>query len=223
MRMWLGAALWACGCSGSSDRDRDRDRDKGCEGALESTCSTTRPDEETGDSGEPGDSGDQDKRDCPNGTYTGPIVIGSASVTCTDTTVRFQAETVGLTSGGMVFSQETANDEPQWADNHSLLTYEFDPCGFVDKLERYLDDGSTLEDPLNEYQTDISTVFTCANHYNQPNMMTYAFGVNDMSGNLTDCYAFGNDVQGMKAQSYDLAGEDPDFNLIYCTVGVEGR
>jgi hypothetical protein len=164
---------------------------------------------------------------CPGGRYDGPITIVSASVDCDGTTVRFAAETEGLTGDGWVFSQETAStsDFGQWSDNHTIETYEFDPCGFSDKLEREIQDGTTLSDPLNDWQSDQSSVFTCDGHYTDNNFMTFAFGVKDQSGNLVDCLAFGDDPSGLAAGDYndDRIGDDPDFNLSDCRSGEEGR
>lgn len=159
---------------------------------------------------------------CPNG-YDGPITITGADVTCSGTTVRFEVQTQGLTGDGMVYSQETGNDpDGQWADNHTVVTYEFDVCGTYDHLEREIQDGSTLNDPLDDYARDVSSVFQCGDHYGDPNVMTYAFSVNDNAGNQADCFAFGDDVNGMKSDSYDIAGEDPDFSLADCTAGQAG-
>jgi hypothetical protein len=171
----------------------------------------------SGDTGPTGDCGDR---------YDGPITIVGAEVTCSGSTVRFAAETEGLTGDGMVFSQETGSEYAggQWADNHSIETYEFDVCGFYDRLEREIQDGTTLNEPLNDYERDVSSVFTCDDHYSDNNFMTFAFGVMDQAGGLADCFAFGEDPSGLADGDYDdeRIGEDPDFNLSDCRAGEEG-
>jgi hypothetical protein len=172
----------------------------------------------TGDTGTGGE--------CGADRYDGPIEIQGAEVTCTGTTVRFAAETKGLTGDGIVFSQETASTYAggQWSDNHTIETYEFDVCGTYDRLERTIDDGTTLDDPLNDWQTDQSSVFRCGDHYTDNDFMTFAFGVNDQSGNLADCFAFGHDPTGLASGDYngDRIGDDPLFSLSGCRAGEEG-
>ena len=179
----------------------------------------------TGDLGDKsGDTGITTGGNCPDGPYNGPIEIEGAEVTCTGSNVHFEARTKGLTGDGWVFSQETGSEYAggQWADNHTIESYEFDTCGTFDKLERDIQDGTTLSDPVNDWQQDVSSVFTCANHYSDNGFMTFAFSVDDQSGNQADCLAFGDDVEGMKNNDYNIVGDDPVFNLQACRAGQEG-
>ncbi|MEQ1506947.1 MAG: hypothetical protein ABMB14_32265 [Myxococcota bacterium] len=143
--------------------------------------------------------------------FQGPTTITRVSVDCTGSTVRFEADTEGWTDGGWVFSQETENGPSQWSDTHDLDSYEYEPCNQSDKLEQELSTGASVEG----WQIDQSTVFTCADHYNVP-VMTYAFGVKDVDGNLVDCAAFGEDVQGMISNSAGDRVNDPDFDISDC-------
>src|SRR5688572_8295988 len=123
-----------------------------------------------------GDSAGTTNPECPNGVFTGPTTITHVEVTCTGNQVRLAADTEGWTHNGSVYSQETANIEPQWNDEHSIESYEYDACGYEDHLERVLNDGSTLADPLNDWSIDSSSLFRCDDHYTEP-VMTYAFMV----------------------------------------------
>jgi hypothetical protein len=163
---------------------------------------------------------------CPDGIYEGPTVIVAAVVYCLGNTARYGIETDGLTSGGYVFQQETAGQYAggQWADNHTLVPFDTDPCGYYDKLDRELQDGSTLADPLNDWQSDVSTIFTCDWHLEDNAYMTFAFAVDDPAGNLASCLAFGHDVQGLIDEIYYryLLADPPAFDLSICVEGTEG-
>lgn len=153
---------------------------------------------------------------CPQGTYDGPVSVQRAEVDCTDTrTVRFYANTEGWTDDGYVFAQETGN-EVQYSDEHDLIAYDWDACGFEDNLEQTL----TTNVDFNDVARNQSTVFSCEfeDHYDESGVMTYAFAVNDVDGNLADCLAFGHDVTGMKNGTYDRLNE-PSFDLGICSEG----
>lgn len=159
---------------------------------------------------------------CPE-IYTGPLAIARAAVTCEDNVARFELDADGLTEEGHVYMQETGGPYQggQWSENHTLVTYEFDVCGFYDKLERELQDGRTLDNPLDDYETDVSTVFSCE-MLEDNDYMTFAFAIDDINGQLAGCVAFGHDVQGMKNGVYTVLGEAPQFNLADCVDGTEG-
>ena len=112
----------------------------------------------------------------------------------------------------------------QWADNHTLESYEFDAwCGAFDRLERTLQDGTTLSDPLNDWQTDESTIFRCEDHLEDNAYMTFAFAVYDQQGFLADCLAFGHDPEGMRNGIYNIVGDAPVFDLANCVDGEEAQ
>jgi len=170
---------------------------------------------DSGDSG-PGVCGDQ------GGMFAGPTTVQYASVACdANNNVRFYVETEGLTSDGVAFAQETANDPTgQWSDSITLESYEWDECGYWDHLEHELATGSDLAG----YQQNVNTVFTCAAHFDPGNaVMTYAVGVYDLDGNLADCLAWGDDVAGMIANTAGTRINEPDWDLSSCEEGVPAR
>ena len=160
--------------------------------------------------------GDSGPDHCADGTYDGPTTIQEATVQCVGDDSRFYARTEGWTADGLVFSQETANPEPQWADEHELRSFEFEPCGFGDELEEILSGGAGTGDWI----PGVSSVFTCADHHDSPEaVMTYAFFVWDPEGNPADCLAFGHDPQGMATAVYDRVS-DPSFDVATCSQGA---
>lgn len=168
-----------------------------------------------------GDTAVTTSEDCPT-VYEGPTSIDTVRVQCDATNhIRYSATTTGWTHDGWVFAQETGNaDEPydQWSDTHSIVSYDWDACAATDALERVLEDVSYLADPLADWRTDESTVFSCDNHIGNA-VMSYAFAVLDRSDNLADCLAFGDDVTGMVNGVYNRANE-PDFSLAGCREGA---
>jgi hypothetical protein len=164
---------------------------------------------------------------CPQGTFTDPVSVQNATVECLDTsTVRFYVRTAGWTDDGYVFAQNTADEstgQSQYSDNHDMISYEYDPCGFDDELQQELNTGVL---PAQAARNQ-STVFSCVPgyHYDDgggPATMTYGFAVNDVGGNVADCLAFGDDVNGMKNETYNRLVE-PDFDLNICSAGVTSR
>lgn len=170
------------------------------------------------DSGTPADTG---TAACAE-TYDGPPVIQEVRVECLSTnTVRFYARTEGWTDDGYVFSQETGNQTPNYSDEHDLTAYDWDACGFEDNLEREL---STSAD-YNAAQRNQSTVFSCEPdvHFDGAGVMTYAFAVNDQQGQVADCLAFGEDVNGMKNSPASDRVNEPSFDLGICSAGQTTR
>ena len=151
--------------------------------------------------------------------YGGSFFIDSASVSCSNGQVRFFVQANGWTDGGIVFSEETGNVEPHWSDEHDLRSYDFDPDGEWDLLDREILDATQLADPLDDVRRNESTLFACDTHYNLPGVMTYAFAVIDLNGALADCLMFGDDPEGLRNRSYDRVFE-PSFPLEICTEGV---
>ena len=173
----------------------------------------------TGDVGTKDTGGtDTGTANCDN-VYDGPVTIEVATVECTGDEVTFYAETKGLTDGGMVFTQETGNQEPNYSDEHDLASFEFDNCGRWDHLRRTIQDASTLDDAFNDWQRNSSTVFDCDLHYGDGDVVTYAFVVMDQDGNEADCIAYGEDVQELINNSADRVA-DPSFNTSQCVEGV---
>lgn len=146
-----------------------------------------------------------------------PVSLGVFVVDCpTPDTVRFYAETVGLASAGVVFQQETANAEPQWSDEHDLVSIDADPAGAWTHLELQIADGSTLGNPFADWERNVSTAFTCAAHITGPgHVMSWVFAVYDTSGAVAGCVAFGNDGQGVLDAAY-VRIDEPSFDVGSC-------
>lgn len=161
--------------------------------------------------------GDKGNDSGPGG---GSLLITYVSVGCDENdVVRFFAETNGLTADGVAFAQETGNSPPNWSDSITLESYEFDPDGNWDRLEHTLTTGIAFED----YVQNVNTVFTCDAHFDVANgVMSYAFGVYDLSGNLADCLMYGDNPGVMQAGSQDRINE-PDWDLSICEEGVPAR
>ena len=158
------------------------------------------------------------------GPYDGPVLVELAEVTCTDTrSAYFYAETAGWTSSGLWFSQETANNEPQWADEHDLESFEYDKNGAWDHLEQTVSTNADFA----SWAVNASTVFSCepSEHFDGSAVMTYAIRVYDIDGAFADCLAFGHDVSGMQDGTYDRVNEPtaPAAELDQCVEGVAAR
>ena len=154
-----------------------------------------------------------------NTFYTGPVLVEMMAVGCTvGDVVRFEVQTVGWTSGGRFFSQETGvagTAAVQWSEEHDVASYEFDNLGAWDHLDRELVTGQGPK----TWSVNQSTVFTCADHFEATGVMSYATVVYDLDGNMADCLAFGHDPQGMIDGVYPRANE-PGASLDTCIIVV---
>ncbi|HHO53450.1 MAG TPA: hypothetical protein ENK18_21905 [Deltaproteobacteria bacterium] len=171
-----------------------------------------------------GKTGDTGAGNCPT-PFTGPILIVEAGITCDDAnTVTFTATTDGLTSGGLIFSQETGNAEPQWADEHDLESIDWDEnCGSYDNLARTLTTGAGV----NDWQVNQSTVFRCDDdgagnpYHHNADVMSYAFRVYDFDNVMADCIIGGDDPTGMVNGTYNRVNDPVNpGELASCDVGV---
>lgn len=146
------------------------------------------------------------------------VWIEIVNVTCTGSTVTYGAEADGWTSGGQVFAQATGTAEPNRAETHDIRSFEFDEGQSWDHLTRGLGDASTLANPLTDWQRNTSTGFSCAADI-QAKTMTYAFAIDDLNGNLSDCLVYGQDpsalINGTKARN-----SDPEFDLGACALAI---
>jgi hypothetical protein len=180
--------------------------------ALAALAACSGPDDKDGS----GDTATPGTEECPGGVYTGPVLIVDYSVTCdANDVVTYFVETDGWTANGRVFSQETSNT-PAYSDEHDLMSYEYDECQAWDRLDTVLTTGASA--PATE---NVSTVFSCANHFNDPAVMSYAAQVYDLDGNPAHCVAWGDDPQGMidnTASAGDRTTE-PSFPLSGCEIG----
>ena len=172
----------------------------------------------TGDSGKDSGTTDTAAGDCAaEDFYNGPVTIDTFTVDCSGGEVTFAAETIGWTDGGFVFTQETGNESTsgQWSDEHTLVSREYDACGGWDHLDRTINVGVDI----NDWQENVSSIFTCEGHYNDPNVVTYAVYVVDIDGNFADCVVDGEDPSGLIAGTEERAA-DPSFDESDCTPGT---
>ena len=138
--------------------------------------------------------------------YTGPVLIRSAEVACIgDRIVQADVLADGLTSGGLVFSQETGSDPPHLADEHDLESVDWDrDCGSYDRIRVQLSAGVAPENAV----INQSTPFRCDDAPGRPpthgtEVMTYAFRIYDRSSTMADCLVTGHDPQAL------VDGTDP--------------
>ncbi len=152
--------------------------------------------------------------------FEGPIVIVQAGIVCDNASqVTFTASTDGLTSGGLIYSQETGNVEPQYSDEHDLESTDWDEeCGSFDNLARTLStDAAFGASVVNQ-----STVFSCAadTHF-ASDVMSYVVRVYDFDDSMADCLAAGDDAQGVLDSTYEAV--NPPFSpseFANCDVGA---
>ncbi len=135
-------------------------------------------------------------------------MIEDAFVTCDDKNlVTFTIETIGESPvAASVFSQETGNAEPNYADE-----FEFDTTGVLSDLEL------TLETDADSPGAD-RTIFTCPRHHGNPEgVMTYAYRVYDSLGGLADCVIQGDDPDALQNDLLDRVNDPSDADeLIDC-------
>jgi hypothetical protein len=211
----------ASGCAGDTADTKDSgDTETTPTGDTGDTVTDTDTDTDTSPTGETGTT-----ETCAD-VYTGPVSIEVVDVTCdSEGKVDFYIETIGWTGDGAVYAMETKNGSP-WSENHPIPSYQFDACGFWDKLDLFIpardDNGTTT---VGDYVAGEMSYFTCTDHYDGDNdVMTYAFAVYDVLGAQADCVATGDDPQGLIDGDYD--GDminTPTFDLTACSVGTLGR
>ena len=136
-------------------------------------------------------------------------------------TVLFRVLTDGLASNGLVFSQQTGGSEPQYSDEHELVSIEWDfDCGAWDHLEQVLTTGV----PPSEAVVNQSTGFECGDGVpagHNDDTLTYAFRVYDLDQELADCIVAGHDPQGLIDDTYQRATDPLAMEeLSACDVGV---
>lgn len=169
------AALFAIGCSGDDEVKA------------------------TGDTGG-GTTGDDDDDD------TGPVILDefddatlAGGVICSGSTVDFEFDFLGESSGGLLDAADSANAS-NWNDWHSLLASGVATDGSYTLLSAT---GITTGVAPADWADGVSTVFTCDDHYNDPAVMTYIARAYDINGAFVDCVAWGDDPAGMLAGDYD--------------------
>lgn len=154
----------------------------------------------------------------PTDTGMGAALITSASVSCDIyERVTLWAETSARVANGLVFSQETGNVDPHWADEHTLYEVDQPTTGSLDLTYAITLD---TEAGLNDWVVDQSTVFSCSNHF-EANVMSHAFRVYDFGGVLADCLVLGHDPQGLIDNDYARV-TDPatPSEIASCRVGA---
>lgn len=189
--------------------------------ALAALAACSGPDDK-GDSG--GETGTTTTGCPPADVFTGPTLITSYSVACdANDALAILVETQGWTGGGQIFMQETANS-PAWAETHSLSSYEFDICQEWDHLALGIEGTETLTTgvAVADQTPNASTVFGCGTHI-EAGVMSYAVEVTDLGGAVAHCVAWGDDPDGMiadTASAPDGRVNEPGFSLAGCDVGT---
>ncbi|HHO53451.1 MAG TPA: hypothetical protein ENK18_21910 [Deltaproteobacteria bacterium] len=182
-------------------------------------CDGDNTTSKTGDTGTGTDTGMTDTGMTTDCATPLPILITAVSVTCdAKDVVTFDLTVDGDAADGLIFSQETGNTATasQYADEHSLVASGTDPCGTTGSLSQSLTTGAALGTDV----PDESTVFTCATHHGSPQgAMSYAGRAYDSTGALADCYAWGQDPQGLIDNIYPrLADPVNPSELAGCAV-----
>ncbi len=167
--------------------------------------------------------GDTATKDCP---FKGPVLITQANVTCPldkVETVVFTVETEGVPFDGLAYSQETANTEPQFSDEHTLDVIDEDKdCGAFATL------GASIQTDLvyadgEIARADESTYFSCDDdqHYGA-DVMTYAFRVYDADNNLLDCIIAGENPKAVLDDKFDNLTDPSNQGELEkgCDIGV---
>ena len=123
--------------------------------------------------------------------YTGPVEISTYNYECDPDTGEWYyfVETAGWTDGGFLdIGQETASP---WAETHTLVSYEYDPNKYWDRLDRRL----PFESNFNNLEADTNTFFQC--NSDRLSTMKYKASVFDTNGNFADCIVWGNNAASM--------------------------
>jgi hypothetical protein len=157
-----------------------------------------------------------DTSGCADGTYVGPTIVAVGDVMCEADRAMLSAELFGWTDHAVLFFQETgAAEGPQWSEEHPLETSTRDACGFDERRKQEL---TPLGVSPEAWVAGVSSVFPCATHLSNPDMMTVAIYAEDVDDGAGDCLAFGHDPAGLVAGAYDEArvGVGPSFDLSLC-------
>jgi hypothetical protein len=159
-------------------------------------------------------------------SFDGNTTVDTVDVQCDDVAdnAEITAVLTGLAAPGSVkaFIQETGNQEPQWSEEHTLdEQVSFDDQCLTTETVRV-----TIEDLLvavGENADGVASVFGCADHLSDENVVTYAVYAEDVDdSSITSCLAFGHDPAGLINGDYENAGAavDPSFPLAGCEIGV---
>jgi hypothetical protein len=155
-----------------------------------------------------------------------PTLVQSFSVSCVSTEASISALLTGLSAANsaVIFMQETGSSYAggQWSEEHDLDTIAFDECGFEEDLGQVIE---TLGTSTGSWAPGSASVFTCDDHINEPDWMTYAVYVEDIDDGVSDCLVLGGDPGGLIAGDYDAdrVGAEPSFDLSACIAGVSTR
>ncbi|MEN0060563.1 MAG: hypothetical protein AAGA48_00360 [Myxococcota bacterium] len=140
--------------------------------------------------------------------------ILSAEATCMDAnTVQFTLTTNLVVDTARVFTQETGNPTPQYADEHTidLVVVQKDECGELRSGTRTLQAG--VQAPG---QPDVSTLFPCTGGQGfDGNALTQVFAVLNSGGIVEDCDAIGDGRDDLVNGTSDRA-IDPSFPVGSC-------
>jgi len=141
------------------------------------------------DTGTTGDDDDDDTWTAPNQMDDATLEAG---VQCSGSTVAFSFDFLGDAVQGLVDAADSQN-LGNWNDYHSLDASAFTSNGGYTLLSKEVDVGASVGD----WAEGVRTVFTCADHFDSPGVMSYIVRAYDLNTALADCVAFGEDPAGM--------------------------
>ncbi|MEQ1502022.1 MAG: hypothetical protein ABMB14_07310 [Myxococcota bacterium] len=160
-------------------------------------------DDTTKDSGETGATDGDADTDTDSDADADPTV-DSITASCSGTTITYSAGITGSPDTAMIYAVDAANVNP-WGDNNDLTGTDWSVA---------LADGTTLADPTVDYERNVSTVFTCADHIDA-GVMSYAVAIFDAAGAQIDCLATGDDAASLIDSSIE-GFNAPDFDISAC-------
>ena len=170
--------------------------------------------------------GDEGKSDSGSetGTTTEPteLLVESYSVSCNadNSEITYSATTSATGYDGLVYQQETGSS---YMKDGALLQFsdEHDLTSSGTSMSITVADGGGLDAVRN-----VDTLFDCELHINEPDWMTYAFGVYDDAGVIADCLAGGGDAPGLIDGTYTapaVNAPSADFDLSACVAASGAR
>lgn len=122
----------------------------------------------------------------------------AAGIQCSGSTVDFAFDFLGEASGGVLDSSDTGNPL-NWNDYHTLVASGMTSGGAYTRLSA---NGIATGASPSTWSVGTATVFTCNDHFNGPDVMSYIARAYDINGGLADCVAWGHDPTGMIAGDY---------------------
>mgnify|MGYP000589398861 CR=1 FL=1 len=125
----------------------------------------------------------------------------AAGIQCSGSTVDFAFDFLGEASGGVLDVADSGNPAypVNWNDFHTLVASGITSGGAYTLLSA---NGIATGASPSTWYVGTSTLFTCDEYFNQPDIMSYVVRAYDINGGLADCVAWGHDPTGMIAGDY---------------------